>query len=106
MSIKCPRCQSNHVISLDHAKRAGGLIGAVGGAASALSGARIGGTVGAIAGPPGLMLGSLAGAAFGVLACAASGGLVGAKVGAIVDERVLDNYQCQDCGHTFSQSTD
>ena len=106
MPVKCPNCQSDHVISLDHAKRAGGLIGVVGGAASALAGARIGSTVGAIAGPPGLLLGSLAGAAFGVLACAASGGLVGAEVGAIVDEHVLDNFQCQGCGHTFSQSND
>ena len=102
MSVQCPRCQSHHVTTLDHAKRAGGLIGVVGGAASVLAGARVGGTVGAVVGPPGLLLGSLAGALFGALAGAASGGLIGAKVGAIVDERVLDNYQCEACLHTFS----
>ena len=32
----------------------------------------------------------------------ATGCLAGARVGAAIDERVLDNLQCLDCGYSFS----
>jgi hypothetical protein len=28
--------------------------------------------------------------------------MAGAKLGELVDDRVLDNHQCLDCGHSFS----
>jgi hypothetical protein len=28
--------------------------------------------------------------------------MAGAKVGDVVDEKVLGNFQCGDCGHEFS----
>jgi hypothetical protein len=30
------------------------------------------------------------------------GAEVGKKVGEEIDEHILDNYRCLDCGHTFS----
>jgi outer membrane lipoprotein SlyB len=47
-------------------------------------------------------VGSVAGAIFGALIGAATGGVAGAKLGEVIDQRVLDNYVCQDCGLTFS----
>ena len=86
MNLQCPHCQSPRVASRNVAKKAGGLIGSVGGAASgaagALNGARFGGMVGVVGG--------------------ASGGMAGAKLGELVDDRMLDNCQCLDCGHRFS----
>jgi hypothetical protein len=32
--------------------------------------------------------------------------MAGSKFGEVVDERVLDNQQCLDCGHTFSTNAD
>jgi hypothetical protein len=110
MSIQCPLCRSHQVITLDHGKKVGGLIGTVGGAASgvagALTGAEFGGTLGLIAGPAGSALGSLAGAIFGGLIGAATGGVAGSKLGEVVDQRVLDNCVCQTCGLTFSERID
>ena len=50
----------------------------------------------------GSTLGSVAGAIFGALIGAATGGVTGAKLGEVIDQRVLDNYVCQDCGLSFS----
>lgn len=108
MSVQCPRCYSMNIQTHNRAKHAGGVIGGVGGTASgiagALSGAEVGGTVGVWAGPFGLALGTLAGALIGGLVGGATGGIAGAKLGEVVDARVLENHQCLDCGHHFSQS--
>ncbi|MEB0027382.1 hypothetical protein QN375_16620 [Pseudomonas sp. MH9.2] len=42
------------------------------------------------------------GALIGGLAGAATGCIAGAKLGEVIDERVLDNYTCLDCGLSFS----
>jgi hypothetical protein len=110
MNIQCPICRSHQVVSLDRGKKIGGVIGVVGGAASgvagamtgAATGAEVGLTVGLVAGPVGSTLGSVAGAIFGALIGAATGGVTGAKLGEVIDQRVLDNYVCQDCGLSFS----
>jgi DNA-directed RNA polymerase subunit RPC12/RpoP len=106
MSIQCPQCQSLRISSKDVGKRAGAVIGTVGGgvsgAAGALSGAEFGGMVGAVGGPVGIALGALSGAILGGLVGAATGGITGSKLGEVIDQRVLDNYVCRDCGHTFS----
>jgi hypothetical protein len=49
-----------------------------------------------------MTLGSLAGALLGGLLGCATGSIAGSKIGEVVDNRVLDNYQCRDCGHTFN----
>jgi len=38
MSIQCPLCESKQIITLDKAKKTGGIIGSVGGAASGVAG--------------------------------------------------------------------
>lgn len=30
-----------------------------------------------------------------------AGGITGAQVGRVIDERLLENYRCLDCKHTF-----
>jgi len=110
MIIKCPNCQSNRIVTKDVAKKTCGLLGMVGGAASVttgtLSGAELGGTLGMIAGPPGATLGAIAGALFGALIAGTTGGLAGAKLGEVIDDKILDNYQCLACEYAFSQNTD
>lgn len=58
--------------------------------------------VGIVAGPAGSAMGCLAGALIGGLLGAATVGVAGAKLGEVIDTRVLDNYQCMACEHTFS----
>lgn len=106
MSFHCPNCHSERVTTRNRAKKAGGFIGGVAGTASgaagAFSGSEIGMTVGIVAGPPGMAAGAIAGAILGALFGAATCGMAGAKLGEVVDERILDNYRCLACNHTFS----
>ncbi len=105
MSIQCPQCQSRRISTKNFGKKAGGVIGTAGGgisgAAGALSGAEVGGMVGSVGGPVGIALGALSGAILGGLLGAATGGITGSKLGEVIDQRLLDNYVCRDCGHTF-----
>ncbi|WP_419204455.1 hypothetical protein [Bordetella trematum] len=39
----------------------------------------------------------------GVLIGGAAGGAAGAAIGEHVDDTLLDNYVCQDCGHPFGK---
>lgn len=106
MNIHCPNCDSGRVMARNRAKKAGGLIGGVAGTASgaagAFSGGEIGMTIGVIAGPPGMAIGALAGAILGAMVGGTTCGIAGAKLGQVVDERVLDNFRCLACNHTFS----
>lgn len=104
----CPRCGSDYVEKRNQARKAGSTIGAVAGATSGvamtLSGAEVGATVGLIAGPIGSVFGGLAGAILAGLAASAAGCAAGAAMGEVIDENVLDNHRCSDCGHTFNAS--
>ncbi len=106
MTTQCPRCHSTAVITKDIARKVGALIGTVGGAAQgvtgAMAGAEVGSVIGLIAGPAGSAVGGMAGAILGGLAGAATSCIAGAKLGEVIDERVLDNYACLDCGLSFS----
>lgn len=106
MALQCPRCNSIHVESLDRAKKAGGAIGFAGGAAtgaaSAFSGARVGAAVGMAAGPVGASLGGIIGAVLGGLMGGTAGGLAGAKLGRLIDDRLLQNHHCLNCDHVFA----
>ena len=108
MVFICPNCSSPRVIRRDIAKKTCGLLGILGGVASvssgALTGAELGATFGVIAGPPGSVIGGTAGALLGLIIASASGGLTGAKIGAVIDEKVLDNYQCLHCHFVFGKS--
>ncbi|MBP7780177.1 MAG: hypothetical protein KA045_01410 [Burkholderiaceae bacterium] len=112
MKVCCPLCQSERIETKDYAKKAGGFLGLIGGAASGIASARngaqigtvVGATVGFVAGPLGSRLGSLAGAIIGGLVGAAAGAVSGAKLGQTVDDKILDNYRCLACGYCFSLS--
>lgn len=110
MPHQCPLCESTRIVTKDAGKRTGAIIGGTGGAlsgaAGAVSGAEIGSTVGVVAGPLGIALGGLAGAILGGLIGGTTGCIAGSKLGEVVDQKVLDNFQCQSCGHSFSKHLD
>jgi len=103
----CPRCNSTEINAHNYARKIGSTVGtaagAVGSAAAALGGAEAGAVLGMAAGPAGSLLGGLAGALMGALFGGAAGCAAGAAVGEAIDTNVLDNYECQDCGHTFGR---
>ena len=110
MIIQCPNCHSTRIDTKDIAKKTCGYMGMVGGAATtttgALGGAELGGTIGMLAGPAGAAIGVVAGSILGTILGMATGGAVGAKLGEIIDEKVLDNYHCLACGYEFTQKSD
>lgn len=107
MSLICPSCGSQHVITLDYGRKTGSAIGATAGAAgaaaAALGGAGTGATMGRAVGPAGSLFGGIAGVLIGALIGGASGGAAGAAFGEHVDENLLENCKCQKCGHRFSK---
>lgn len=104
-SLPCPQCGSERIETRDFAQRTGGALGGVagaaGGVAGTLPGAQLGLAIGLAGGPFGATLGTVIGAILGGLCGAALGCEVGATFGQVVDDRVLDNYRCLACGHTF-----
>jgi hypothetical protein len=106
MIYACPACESFRTEPRHIARRIGGAIGATAGGtsavAAALSGAEIGAAAGTLGGPFGVLCGSIAGAVIAGLAGAAAGCATGAALGETVDQKVLDNWRCRACGHTFS----
>jgi gas vesicle protein len=48
-----------------------------------------------------MTVGSLTGAVVGGLIGCAAGGVTGARLGAQLDDKVLDNHQSSDCDYTF-----
>jgi DNA-directed RNA polymerase subunit M/transcription elongation factor TFIIS len=103
--IKCPACNSLHIETRNIGQRTGRTIGtaagSVAGVAGVISGAETGAAIGMAAGPIGIAAGGLFGALLGGLIGAAVGGTAGSKIGRMADENLLENYQCQACGHTF-----
>lgn len=106
-SPSCPRCNSTRITTRDYARKACGAVGAAAGAAgsaaAAMGGAEAGAVLGMVAGPVGSIFGGLAGALVGALFGGAAGCAAGSAVGEQIDTHVLDNYECQECGHTFSK---
>jgi hypothetical protein len=102
----CPNCRSQRIATINLAKKTCGFLGLVGGLASSttgtFAGAEIGATFGLIAGPPGATLGALAGAIMGALLAGTSVGIAGARLGEVIDDRILDNYKCLACNYVFS----
>jgi hypothetical protein len=103
----CPKCQSTRVDARNLARKTGGAIGTIAGTTSgiafALSGAETGATVGLLAGPAGAACGAIAGAVIAGLIGGAAGCATGSVFGEILDEKVLDNFHCHACDHTFSR---
>jgi len=103
----CPKCQSDCVDARHRARKTGGAIGAFAGTASgfafALSGAETGAAVGVLAGPAGAVCGAIAGAVIAGLIGGTAGCATGSVFGEVIDDKVLDNFKCHACGHTFSR---
>lgn len=68
------------------------------------NGAELGLVVGSFGGPVGTLIGTVGGAILGGLFGAAAVCTVGARLGEVVDDNVLDNCECLSCGYTFSRS--
>ena len=106
MSIQCPKCGSSLITTRDLGRRTCGAVGTVAGGmtgvSSVLASARTGMAIGVVAGPTGSLVGCLAGALIGGLVGAATVGVAGAKLGEVLDQRVLDNHECMHCEHVFS----
>lgn len=109
MRVECPRCQSEQTAELAWGRKTGCAVGLMAGVAAgsvglgAVASAGSGWDVPALADsnssstPLGqLILGALVGATTG---CA-----VGARLGESIDEHLLHNRRCLDCGHRFSIS--
>lgn len=109
-TLQCPYCQSWHVVTRNTGRKVGTALGATGGAIHSISGAfagartgtALGARLGAVAGPMGIPLGTIAGAVLGAIMGATTFGFMGAKLGELVDNTVLDNYHCLDCGRSFN----
>lgn len=103
----CPACGSDRIHPHHLARNAVGDVGTVTGAAAgatgALSGAEAGAAIGITAGPAGVAMGALVGAMMGAVIGASAGRAVGRKIGTVVDNHLLDNYECLNCGHTFNK---
>lgn len=91
MSTFCPKCNSPNVSGSQIAQRTGASIGTIGGA---IYGYRIG----TVFGPIGMFTGAMAGLICGAI----SGCEAGHVVGKMIDEKVINEYQCNACHHTFS----
>ncbi|CAB3741243.1 hypothetical protein LMG22037_06471 [Paraburkholderia phenoliruptrix] len=103
----CPKCQSDRVDARHRARKTGGAVGAVAGTASgiafALSGAETGAAVGVLAGPAGAVCGAIAGAVIAGLIGGTAGCATGSVFGEVIDDKVLNDFRCHACGHTFSR---
>lgn len=88
----CPRCDAPAIISHNYARKVGGFIGALAGAATGLTGTK---------GSSSLAV--LAGTLMAVLVGATAGCSTGTILGASIDENVLNNFECAHCGSRFSR---
>lgn len=88
----CPRCSAQAIISNNYARKVGGFIGALAGAATGLTGTKGSSSLAVIAGT--LMA---------VLVGATAGCSTGTILGASIDENVLNNFECAHCGSRFSR---
>jgi len=102
---RCPRCHSARVESRNFARRLGGAIGAIAGTTSGMALAVIGAEVRLLTGPIGAVLGGLAGVVIEGIVGGATGCAAGSKLGAAVDQNILRNQHCRDCGHAFSEKS-
>ncbi|MQA21531.1 hypothetical protein GEV01_18580 [Rugamonas sp. FT103W] len=106
MTNHCPNCGSERVDTKGYARRVfcgvGTIAGAIFCARGAAAGAELGVLGGMFIGPPGAAIGGVTGTIVGALVGAAAGGSAGASLGEIIDEKILDNLVCLNCGFSFS----
>ena len=90
----CPDCGGNRIQQKRTAQTIGQVVGAIGGIA-----------VGKLLPFPSNRLPTpkLPQQALQYLTFAKTGSLVGAQIGMVIDEHLLDNCECLSCGHEFQQ---
>jgi len=100
----CPKCNSLQIETRNRARKLGGAIGAISGAASVLLAASAKARTAAslAGGPAGIAVGIIASAVLTALISGAASGTTGVKLGEVIDDKILNNYLCHSCGHTFS----
>ena len=109
MSLCCPKCNSTRLGRRFVGRRTvasiGTIAGSLSGAVGALRGAQVGMSLGIIGGPPTMTIGALAGAALGAMVGGAFGCKIGADLGELVDQDVLNDCECLDCGFSFNKQS-
>lgn len=99
----CPKCHTSQIETRNRARKLGGAIGALSGAASAMFAASAKArAVAGLAGGPGAALSIITSSVLAALISGAASSATGVKLGEIIDEKILNNYLCHGCGHTFS----
>ncbi|MBV5295469.1 MAG: hypothetical protein JZU58_24295 [Curvibacter lanceolatus] len=109
MRTECPRCHSEQSAELAWGRKTGGVIGLLAGVAAGSVG------LGAVASTgPDWDIPALAGSAsssspvgqliLSALVGATAGCAIGARLGEAIDEHLLHNRRCLECGHRYSVS--
>lgn len=91
MSNFCPKCNSPNVSLTRNAQKTCASIGTIGGA---IYGYRVGADFG--------LVGMFTGAIAGLIGGAVAGCEAGHAVGKVIDETIINEYQCNNCHHIFS----
>lgn len=95
--MKCSKCGGNASLR-NVTRKVSTATGVVAGGWAAVHGLRLGAQVGTAICPG---IGTAAGAILGLLTGAAAGGVAGNSVGKMLDESIIRQYQCENCGHTW-----
>ena len=103
--IRCPTCGSPNIKTKNHAKKIGGTLGTGVGVMSNLSGVAQGTSSGAALAfrftSSTQPLTRISAAVLGALVGGAVGCATGAAFGQVIDDTILNNYQCLRCHHSF-----
>jgi hypothetical protein len=102
---RCSQCHSVHIETRDIARRLGGAIGVIAGTTGGMALALAGTELGLLAGPVGAVMGCITGLIIDGIVGGATGCAAGCKLGTAIDQNILRNQRCRDCGHTFSNKS-
>lgn len=99
MKVQCPFCSSRQITQRRSAMKFGAIVGGLGGVARGISMTL---TANRLSGPLGSTTCAIGAALIGGLAGGAKGCMLGAHLGHELDNSVLANYLCHNCGKCFS----
>jgi hypothetical protein len=102
MSEQCPNCLSTRIGKNNYGKKTAGIVGASIGAYSGFTAVAAGALSGAAMGIKAGPVGGLGGAVIGAFVGGASGATAGVVFGDVLDDYVLDNQRCLECGYSFT----
>lgn len=106
MFNQCPQCYSTRVVPLNNGRKVfgvlGTVLGAIAGISLAIASRPIGGASTLVrTASAALALSSLGRVISSGVINGAIGGQAGITLGRMLDDDVLDNYECLKCSHTF-----